>query len=358
MKTILVTGGVGFIGTNVCKRFLNEGYHVMAFDNLCRKGVEDNLKYLQQYLSPGKFEFIWGDVRNEEDIKILYEYNIDCAIHLASNPGIPRSLSDPKYDAQVNLMGTINLLEFVRQKKLSGEYSVFLFSSTNKVYSDKINEFYLEEQELRYHRPLSPGDSTIHSGNPEGFPLDGGGEGTTHSPYGCSKAAADLYVQEYFGAYGLPTVVNRMSCIHGLHQQGVEDQGWSNFFVRQIAAGNGQLNIFGNGKQVRDVLDGRDVAELYYQEFVQIDKCKGKVFNVGGGPQNTLSLLEAIAMIEQISGKKATFTFKDWRVGDHRYYVSNISKVKSVLGWEPKIIPEQTLKDMIHEVRKEEVIIC
>jgi CDP-paratose 2-epimerase len=333
---VLITGSAGFIGTNVAIKFLESDYEVVGFDNLQRDKVYRNLEYVQKKYKD-KFKFIWGDVRNQEDIERLPNDAV-ALLHFSANPGIPRSMEQPKYDFNVNANGTLNILEFSRK---NGKIPV-LYSSTNKVYSDGINQIALIESVKRYD--IATGifekifvDGATEYGFTEDFAIDGVGV-FPHSPYGCSKYAGDIYCQEYFHVYDIPTVVNRQSCISGLFAQGVCEQGWINWFCRAKLSEK-PLEIFGNGKQVRDVLDGRDLADLYLMQVENIDKFKGQVFNVGGGIENSVSLLEVIDYLDKKYSDICNdfkLEFKDWRLADHRLYISDISKIKSK-GWEPKI---------------------
>lgn len=333
---IVVFGGVGFIGTNVCIEAVKRGYQVTAFDSLIRPLTEENLPVLDQY----GVEVIRGDVRNPEDLERIPK-GAEGIINLSANPGIPWSLNWPMYDFKINSLGALNVLEYAKN---NGRIPV-IFASTNKVYSEEVNEIPIEEKETRYEWV----DKTF-KGIPEDFPMDAYGR-YPHSPYGASKASADLYHQEYFHAFGVPTVINRMSCIYGLYQKGVADQGWVSHFVREIMFGKGKLDIFGDGKQVRDMLWGGDVAKLYLNELEAITYVAGEVFNVGGGIVNTTSLLESIGIIERFTGKKFELEYHDWRHADQKIYVSNITKVTSnpYLNWKPITPPEAGIGAMIQE---------
>lgn len=330
---ILIAGGAGFIGTNVAKEAVKRGHKVVLFDSLVRKGSEENIGIVDA-------EFIRGDVRNPEDFHRLPK--IDAIINLAANPGIPWSIDNPLYDFNVNAGGAFNLLEY---SKNHGKIPV-IFASTNKVYSEEINEMPWEEKETRCEWV----DKT-YRGIPEDFPMDSRGK-YPHSPYGASKAAADLYHQEYFHIFKVPTVINRMSCIYGLYQKGVADQGWIDHFIRQIAFKDGALEIYGDGKQVRDMLWGEDVARLYLDELENIDKIKGNVFNVGGGIDNTLSLIEAITEIVNLTGNKTKLTYFDERPADQKIYISDIDKVTHYLDWKPTITPKEGIRLMLEEYEK------
>jgi CDP-paratose 2-epimerase len=333
MKKIIVSGGCGFIGTNVCIEAINREYTVYAFDNLHRPLVEENLKFLQETYKD-KFVFIHGDVRNLSDFQRLPQ-DSEGIIHLAGQCGIPEAQRSPRYDFEVNALGTINVLEFAR---FHGKLPV-AFAASNKCYTNLTNTLPMHEEKTRYvwdHMKALD----------EFTELDAFGQ-YARSLYGTSKVAGDLYCQEYYQAFGVPTVINRMSCIYGYYQKGVEDQAWVDWFIRQIMFGDGKINIFGTGKQVRDMLFGWDVADLYLDEIENIDKVKGKPYNIGGGVENTMSLLEAIAEIEEQTGKKATLSFTDKRHGDQDIWISDISKIKNDLGWSPRVSPKEGISQMI-----------
>lgn len=330
---ILVTGGLGFIGTNVCLEARDRGHEVIAFDNMVRPLVEENIPVLQAR----GVKIVRGDVRNSEDFEKFG--TVDAIVHLAGQCGIPYAQINPFYDFQVNILGTINVLEYSRTH---GKIPV-AFASSNKAYTNITNEMFpMHEESNRYvwNSPIKAMD--------ENLPLDAFGA-YARSLYGTSKVSADLYCQEYYQAFGVPTIVNRMSCIYGYYQKGVEDQAWVSWFIRQIKDGDGKINIFGTGKQVRDMLFGTDVAKLYLDEIENIDKVKGKPYNIGGGASNTMSLLEAIAEIEEQLGRKAELTFLPKRHGDQDIWISSITKIKNDLGWEPTISPKQGIERMIKD---------
>ena len=327
---ILVTGGVGFIGTNVCLEATDRGHEVVAFDNFVRPLVEENIPVLKK----AGVKIVRGDVRNKIDFDKL-PFAPDGIVHLAGQCGIPYAQISPQYDFEVNAFGTLNVLEYSR---LHGKVPV-AFASSNKSYTNITNDYEIEETETRYvWKNKQSLDETV--------PLDAFGK-YARSLYGASKVAGDLYCQEYWQAFGVPTVINRMSCIYGYFQKGVEDQAWVSWFIRQIADGDGKINIFGTGKQVRDMLWGGDVARLYIDEIENIDKVKGKPYNIGGGIENTMSLLEAIHCIEDKVGKKAQLTFLPKRHGDQDIWISDIEKIKKDLSWEPKINPKRGIGTMI-----------
>lgn len=333
---ILVFGGVGFIGTNISLLALERGHSVVAFDNLSRPGVESNLGVL---LGRDTFQFIQGDIRNKNDFFRL-SGDIDCIVNLAANSSVPRSIIDPIFDFHVNVEGHLNVLEF---SKNHGKIPV-IFASSNKVYTDQINNYEIIEKEKRYLFA----DSKLKWGIDETHDVDGF-EGFTNSPYGAGKLSAEKYTREYWVQYGIPMVINRMSCVYGLYQKGVEEQGWVDWFVRAKKFGL-PVTIYGNGKQVRDVLFGTDIADVYLYEIEHIDMCSGHTFNIGGGPAEgfNVSLLELIEIIDMMfPGKKLQCTYKNWRSSDQRIYVSNIKRVQSVIpSWKPTTNIKDGLKKM------------
>lgn len=343
---ILVTGGVGFIGTNVCLEARSRGHEVAAFDNLVRPLTEENISVLKD----AGVIIVRGDIRNYEDFQ-KFPWIPEGIVHLAGQCGIPYAQVNPRYDFEVNAKGTLNILEYCR---LNGKIPV-AFASSNKAYTNITDQIPMKETDTRFEWDLDHiayEDETLFNvsdlGIKETLPLDAFGL-FARSLYGVSKVSGDLYMQEYYQAFGVPTVINRMSCIYGLYQKGVEDQAWVDWFIRQIMLKDGKLNIFGTGKQVRDMLFGSDVARLYIDELENIDKVKGKPYNIGGGVNNTMSLLEAIKCIEDNTGKKAELTFTDKRHGDQDIWISDISKIKQDLGWEPTISPEQGIKLIIDQ---------
>ncbi len=350
MYKLIVFGGAGFIGTNICLLAIKKGYEVIAFDSMIRNGVEDNISILKK----AGVTIIHGDIRNKEDFQRIPNGNIGGIFWMSANPGIPWSIDNPLYDFNVNALGTIHGLEFAR----SIGNIPFIYASTNKCYSDMVNEIPLVEGDTRYtwsgtFNPTTEAykDFFSREGISEEFPTEGFGK-YPHSPYGVSKLTGDHYCQEYFHTFGVPTVINRMSCIYGYYQQGVADQGWASHFIKQSLTDDPKLDIYGDGKQVRDMLWGEDVAELYLKELEMIDEVKGEIFNVGGGYQNTLSIIEAITEIEKISGKKFQLNYHDWRVADQRIYISNIAKVSERLNWNPKVSPVDGIQKMYEQYKQ------
>jgi len=328
---ILITGGCGFLGTNIALEALKRNYEVIALDNFVRRGSDNNAKLLEEK----GVEVIHGEVRLYEDWQSLPK--VDAVIHLAGQPGIPKSLENPVLDFQVNAVGTLNALEFCRK---NGNIPL-IYASTNKIYSDEINELPIKELDKRYAW-------IDRTGINENYPMDSAGK-HPHSPYGVSKAAADLLCQEYYHAFAVPTVVMRMSCIYGLYQNGVSEQGWTDFFVRQRILGDNKLIFYGNGKQVRDCLFGSDAANAYLTALEKIDIAKGKVYNLGGGKFNS-SLIEWVEILNKYTDKPPMeISYEDWRLADHRIYISDTSKIEKELNWKAKVSIEEGIKQMVEQ---------
>jgi CDP-paratose 2-epimerase len=314
LRRILITGGAGFLGVNAAVRMIDDGWHVTLLDNLSRPGTERNLKWLITE-HPAETTFIKADVRNASALA-EHVRSQDAILHLAGQVAVTTSLTDPVTDFDVNAGGTLNLLEATRKHNPEAP---FVFASTNKVYGK------LEHNNVACK---------------ETQPID------FHSPYGCSKGAADQYVRDYARCFHMNTVVLRQSCIYGAHQYGTEDQGWVAHFVHSIL-NKRPLTIYGDGTQVRDLLDARDLCSLYATVIEQIDKTRGQIYNVGGGPKNQRNLLEVIEQIGELTHQAPEFSFADWREGDQTYYVSDITNAREDLGWTPQIEFDRGLKDLI-----------
>lgn len=329
---ILCTGGAGFLGTNIALKAKDQGHKVIVFDNFVRHGSDRNAMILEK----NGVKIIHGETRLQEDFVDLPK--VDAIIHLAGQPGIPKSLENPRLDFMVNAIGTLNVLEYSR---LNGKIPV-IYASTNKVYSDRINDIPLTERKTRYVY-----DTNVYGmGIPECFPMDSAGS-APHSPYGVSKASGDLLCQEWFHAFGIPTVIFRMSCIYGLYQNGVSEQGWTDYFVRQRILGDNTLTFYGDGKQVRDCLFGDDAANAYLMALDKIDEVKGKVFNLGGGEFNC-SLIEFVKILNTYTDREPMkIKYDKWRLADHKVYISNTQKVEMNLGWKAKVSIEEGIKRMI-----------
>jgi CDP-paratose 2-epimerase len=313
-RRILITGGAGFLGVNAALRMIEGGWQVTVLDNLSRSGTERNLKWLIAE-HPAETTFVKEDVRNASALS-EHVKGQDAILHLAGQVAVTTSLVDPVTDFEVNAGGTLNLLEATRKHNPDAP---FVFASTNKVYGK------LENNNVACK---------------ESQPID------FHSPYGCSKGAADQYVRDYARCFHMNTVVLRQSCIYGAHQYGTEDQGWVAHFVHSIL-NQRPLTIYGDGTQVRDLLDARDLSALYEAAINNIERTRGEIYNVGGGASNQRNLLEVIEQIGELTNTKPEYSFADWREGDQTFYVSDITKAKQSLGWEPQIPFDRGIKDLV-----------
>ena len=329
-RNYLVTGGAGFIGSNYVARLLSRGEKVKVFDNLSRKGAEKNIAWLREKFGFESFELVKGDLRDNELLAQAAK-DADVVVHLAGQVAVTTSVENPRQDFEDNALGTFNALEAARA---SGKKPIFIFSSTNKVYGG-MEDVEIKEHETRYMYANLP------DGVSEEQPLD------FHSPYGCSKGTGDQYVRDYYRIYGLPTVVFRQSCIYGPRQFGIEDQGWVAWFIIASVL-NRPISIYGDGKQVRDILYVEDLLNAYDLAIEKIDECAGEVFNVGGGPQHTLSIwAEFKPILEELLGREIPVSWGDWRPGDQRVYVSNIQKAERVLGWKSKVGVREGIEKLV-----------
>lgn len=333
---ILITGGAGFTGINFARHYLEHGHEVVVLDNLSRRGGPENLRWLQDINDDAsRLEILVEDVRMPGPATAAAVESADLLLHFAAQVAVTTSVIDPRHDFDVNALGTFRMLELVRQSQ--GKKPAFFYSSTNKVYGG-MEDVETVEEERRYRYANLPG------GVPESRPLD------FHSPYGCSKGAADQYVHDYARIFGLRTAVFRQSCIYGYRQFGIEDQGWVAWFV--IAAELGRpLTIFGDGKQVRDVLFIDDLIGAYDAAWRSIDTTSGQVYNLGGGPANAISLLELLELLGEIRGEEVRVRFDDWRPGDQPVYVSDIRKARADFGWEPAIDWREGVGRLVEWVR-------
>ena len=317
----LVTGGAGFVATNVADRLLQDGWRVRLFDNLSRAGVDRNVSWLRARHG-SRVELVVGDVRNRAavDAAVAGTRRI---FHFAAQVAVTTSLVDPVLDFEVNARGTLNLLEAIRAATRPPS---LLFTSTNKVYGH-LDDLHLRIRSRRYE----PEDTAVAwRGISEQRPLD------FHSPYGCSKGAAEQYVLDYARTFGVPATVFRMSCIYGPHQFGTEDQGWVAHFLIQ-ALTQRALTLYGDGLQVRDVLFVQDLVDAMMHAHDRIDEISGQAFNIGGGRGNTVSLLELIDLIGELLGHRPVYKIEPWRTADQRYYVSDITKFQTATGWLPRV---------------------
>jgi CDP-paratose 2-epimerase len=324
---ILVIGGAGFIGCAVARHHLAKGDQVTVFDNLSRKGTADNLAWLQGQADVGALTFVQGDVRDADALAGGVAPTTARVYHLAGQVAVTTSVMNPREDFEINALGTFNVLEAVRAQ---APQAIVFYASTNKVYGG-LDARAVEETATRYRFVDRP------SGIDEHEALD------FHSPYGCSKGCGDQYVRDYARMYGLRTVVFRQSCIYGTRQFGVEDQGWVAHFCL-AARFSRPLTIYGNGKQVRDVLFVEDLVAAYEAAAAHIDVTAGQVYNVGGGPEFTLSVWKEFGpIIERLRGAPVTVRWGDWRPGDQPIYVSDIRKAQRDFGWEPQVTVEAGL---------------
>ena len=313
-RRVLITGGAGFLGVNAAAHLAGQGWRVTVLDNLSRAGTDRNLAWLRENHA-ANVEFVEHDLRQYAGLD-AHVKGQDAIVHLAGQVAVTTSLLDPIADFEINARGTLNLLEATR---LQSPKAAFVFASTNKVYG----------QLPKNNVPCK-----------ETQPID------FHSPYGCSKGAADQYVRDYARCFHMNTVVLRQSCIYGAHQYGTEDQGWVAHFVHSILKDR-PLTIYGDGTQVRDLLDARDLSRLYELVIERIDDARGEIYNAGGGPDNQRNLLQVIEHVGRLTEKKPAYEFADWREGDQAYYVSDITKLREQLGWEPRIGFDEGLRDLV-----------
>jgi len=342
---ILVTGGAGMVGSHTSEYYAKKGYEVIVLDNLMRsklfcydkESVEYNWNYLKKYEN---IKLIKGDVREKKDLQEAIGNAVDVVIHAAGQPGVPSSVKNPKEDFSINAYGTLNVLECTR--KVSPEATI-IYCSTNKTYGENVDKKELEEKDARY----------VYK-NVQGISENLGIDLTGHTPYGASKFCGDIYVQEYGHIYKMKTAVFRMSCTYCTRQFGFEDQGWVAWFIIATLL-NKPITIYGNGKQVRDLLYATDLIDAF-DKFINSDLKGPHVFNIGGGPDNTASLLEFLDRIEEIIGKKPNISYDDWRPSDQKVYISDISKLKRTLIWKPQVSVKEGVEKVVEWVRKNKTI--
>ena len=334
---LLITGGCGFLGSNLASDALARGDELVVFDNLYRNGSRENLAWLQ---AQSPFTFEHGDIRNQNDItRVVQAFQPDAIFHLAGQVAMTTSIANPRMDFEVNVMGTHNLLEAVRQH---APQAIVAYSSTNKVYGD-LEQYTYQETATRYQCVERP------DGFDEQTQLD------FHSPYGCSKGSADQYMLDYARIFGLRTVVFRHSSMYGGRQFATYDQGWVGWFCQKaIETSRGQVKepftISGSGKQVRDVLHADDMKRLYTAAVNNIDKAKGQAFNIGGGIRNSLSLLELFSLLEDQLDIKLDYTRLPVRESDQRVFVAHIAKAKQLLDWQPMVSAQDGVARMVEWV--------
>ena len=319
-RSILITGGAGFIGANVADRVISAGHHVRLLDDLSRPGVAANIRWLRDRHGDA-FEIQTASVTDVEACLRAVE-RADVIYHLAGQTAVTTSVLEPRRDFEINALGTLNILEAAR---LAGHRPILLYASTNKVYGAMEGIATVECPTRHAYRDLP-------HGVPEVQPLD------FHSPYGCSKGTGDQYVRDYARIYGLPTVVFRQSCVYGPRQMGLEDQGWLAWFIIALVTGR-TITIYGDGKQVRDVLYIDDLVDAYTLAIEHIDVAAGEIYNIGGGPRNALSIWSELKpLVETRLGRPvAEPQFCDARPGDQKVFVADIRKAGRDLGWTPRV---------------------
>lgn len=336
-KNLLITGGAGFIGSNLSAFFYQKGYKISVFDNFARIGTRDNAAFLKQEY-PG-ITFIKGDIRKYSDVRKAV-LGADVIFHLAAQVAVTTSVTDPRTDFEINAIGSFNLLEAVRE---SGKKPIIIYASTNKVYGGMENISIVSQKSRYLYRDYPYGLS-------EKTGLD------FHSPYGCSKGTADQYIHDYARIYGLPTVIFRQSCIYGPRQFGIEDQGWVAWFIIATAYDK-SITVYGDGRQVRDILYIDDLVRLFDIAVDKIDVARGKIYNVGGGSGNTISVWREFGpILEKLFGRKLHPAFADWRPGDQKVYISDIRLVEKELGWKPEINVEKGIEKLYQWIIKNKVL--
>jgi CDP-paratose 2-epimerase len=329
-RTILITGGAGFIGSNLAGRLLNQPrVQVRIFDNLARRGVRHNLDWLRSLPGSSKLSIIHGDVRDAKTVQDAVR-NVTEIYHLAAQVAVTTSLDDPASDFNVNALGTLNVLEAARN---SSRKPFLLYTSTNKVYGSLEN--IPVEVEGSHYRASDPAFQGVNESGRLDF----------HSPYGCSKGAADQYVHDYARIYDLPTVVFRMSCIAGPRQFGNEDQGWVAHFLYSVLTGR-PITIYGNGYQVRDVLHVHDLIDAMMAVREAENNTRGQIFNLGGGMERVVSVIEMLREIERRTGSPLHLEYSDTRPGDQPLYISDTSKLQRYTGWRPSRSLDHIFEDI------------
>lgn len=336
LRPVVITGGAGFLGANLADRLAGEGVPIAVLDSLARPGVERNLDWLKE--RHGKLvTAVIADVRDAEAVAETVR-NARAVLHLAAQVAVTTSLEDPVADFEVNARGTLNVLEALRRQN---DPPPLLFASTNKVYG----KLFAPGALARHHHRWEPRDEARRKGCDETTPLD------FYSPYGCSKGVADQYVLDYARVFGLPTIVFRMSCLYGPRQFGNEDQGWIAHFLIRALRGE-PITIFGDGGQVRDALYVDDAVSAWLAGLRAIDRVRGRAFNLGGGPGNTLSLLEMLAQVERLTGRAPEVQFDEARPGDQLWYVSDTTALEQATGWRAQVGLEAGLERLTAWLRQ------
>ena len=338
-RRLLVTGGAGFVGSHVAETYAKAGAEVVVLDNLSRAQtlptasrerdvVEHNWRHLEKV--PG-VRLVRGDARDAQTVLDAAE-GCDAIVHAAAQVAVTSSLTDPRTDFAINALGTFNVMEAARRR----DVKALVYCSTNKVYGENVNAIPVTDAGTRYRFA----DPAFEKGIPESLSIDH----CEHTPYGVSKLVGDLYAQDYGHLYGVRTGVFRMSCIYGTRQFGNEDQGWVAHFILATLAGK-PLTIYGDGKQVRDTLYVGDLVQAY-DAFLRSGIRQG-VWNVGGGPKHTTSLLELLDLLEKLTGKRSPVSFSDWRPSDQRVYVSDVRKAEKELAWAPRVGLEEGVRRFV-----------
>lgn len=345
---VLITGGAGFVGSHTAEYYAKNGNEVVVLDNLSRAKIlkyeETNAKYNWNYLKRyPNIKLVEGDIRNTKTLEGLSK-DLDVIIHTAAQTAVTTSVVDPRTDFEINALGTFNVLEAARKSKTS---PIVIYCSTNKVYGNNVNNISIEEGEKRYEFS----DPKFRDGIPETFQTDL----CEHTPYGCSKFLGDVYVQDYAERNEIKAGIFRMSCIYGTRQFGVEDQGWVAWFTIATLLGK-PITIYGDGKQVRDVLYVSDLINSFDKFIKKGESLRCGVFNIGGGIRNTLSLLELLEILEKETGKKSKINFDDWRPSDQKVYISDVSRAEKTLGWRANISPEEGVRSLVEWIEENKSI--
>lgn len=339
-KTMVITGGAGFVGSNAADYFRQRGYEIKLFDNHSRASLMDRKGSLkrnwEEVGAQDGIERIEGDVRDFKSVARSIE-GAHVVIHTAGQTAVTCSMDTPITDFEVNAQGTLHVLEAARQSSTNPQV---IYCSTNKVYGDNVNSIPIVEKEKEYAFE----EQSFQQGIPEDFPLDN----TGHTPYGCSKLAGDMYVQDYAHTYDLDTAVFRMSCVYGPRQYGMEDQGWLAWFVIATVLGQ-EITVYGDGKQVRDVLYVTDLMQAF-EAYLKSQVSHG-VWNVGGGKERKISLLQLLEMIEVVTGMKPEWKRQEWRPKDQKVYVSDVGKLRSELEWKPRVSVREGLEKLVEWTR-------
>ena len=328
---VVVTGGAGFIGSHLCELAFKKGHDITVIDNITRTSF--NLEYLKKNCP--KINFVKADVRNLDSFKDSFK-DADIVFHTAGQVAVTTSITNPALDYSINSTGTFNVCEAAR---LSNKKPVIVFCSTNKVYGDL--EIPVVEKEKRYEYRDIKGVSEKFEVSPE----------TSNCPYGCTKINAENILVSYFHTYGIPTVRARMSCIYGTRQFGIEDQGWISWFAIRTLLKK-PLTIYGDGKQVRDILFVKDHANAFFKLAENFKKTQGQAFNLGGGPENTISLIELLELLNELTGIKTEIKFDNQRQGDQKVYISDTSKIKNTVDWKPEVNVREGVKQLVDWTRE------